>query len=299
LPDTPLRIGDQQPPPATSGWLDYRETWLISLPIYMVAMTFVLFAASHFLPRSEGRRRLRGIVAPAAGVLSVLVTPLLLGNIWVDSGGKAARLEASGSARVEHGSWYSDQLEPAQATLELAAKDRVRKVTPLPPHDELDMSAHVEHSDGNSYDIVVDKPMVSDAAGRHTTWWGVGIDVWHHGKSGIGTDQIPAVRADLAVFGIGKVAVDGRPVAVNVPVHVMTGEGEFGGRLELDVGDPDTLVPTLPEGHLRVVWSDYNGGPDRDAEWTHYAIGDVVLALLLLFGIAATRGTAPNRRRRT
>ena len=306
LPDTPLRIFDQEPPPATSGWLDYRETWLISLPIYLVSMTVVLLGAAAALAAPPARRAMRrrgGLAAPLA-VLALLVAPLLLANIWVDSGGENARLEASGSAQVERGGWYSDDFATAEAELALEAEDHIRKVTPLPPHDQLEITASVDHPDGKSYEITVDEPMVCDPAGRHKTWWGVGLDVWPHGKSGIGTDEIPAVRADVAVFGIGEVAVDGEPVAVNVPVHVMTGDGQFGGRLELDVGDPAALVPALPDGHLRVVWADYAGGADRDAEWTRYAVGAFVLVLLLLFalranGAAAVEAAEAARRRET
>jgi hypothetical protein len=124
--------------------------------------------------------------------------------------------------------------------------------------------------------------MVGDPAGRHTTWWGVGLHVWHHGKSGIGTDKIPAVHADVAVFGLGQIAVGGRPIAVNVPVHVMTGSGdEFGGRLEMDVGDPTALIPGVPAGHLRVIWTDYSGGITEESHTGRYVIGGLVLALLL------------------
>ena len=305
LPDTPLRILDQEPPPATSGWLDYRENWLISLPIYLVSMTVVLLAAAAALAAVPWRRAMgrRSAFAAPLAVSALLVAPLLLANIWVDSGGENARLEASGSAQVEQGGWYSGDFTSADATLSLEAEDHIRKVTPLPPHDQLEITATVDHPDGNSYEITVGKPMVSDAAGRHTTWWGVGLDVWHHGKSGIGSDEIPAVRADVAVFGIGEIGVDGEPVAVNVPVHVMTGDGEFGGRLELDVGDAAALVPALPDGHLRVVWPEYEGGADRDGEWTRYALGAFVLVLLVLLALrangAAAVDAAEAARRRT
>jgi hypothetical protein len=51
LPDEPFRIADQPPPPANVSWLDYRELWLESLPIYLVASAAVMLAAI------GGRRR--------------------------------------------------------------------------------------------------------------------------------------------------------------------------------------------------------------------------------------------------
>ena len=79
--------------------------------------------------------------------------------------------------------------------------------------------------------------MVSDPQGRFTTWAGVGFDVWHHGRSGIGTAALPATKSNVAVYALGNVSANGRLVAAGVPVHVMTTFRE-GARLERHVGDP-------------------------------------------------------------
>lgn len=297
LPDTPLRITEQAPPPATAFWLDYRDTWLIQLPIELIVMTVVLLAAAAFLvdPRF---RRVQGTAPPARGIGAVVVLAgfLLLANAWVDGGGTRARLDATGAAQVERGAWYGNDLVPARATLEVAAVDNVRRVSPLRPHDEVSVEATVEHPGGRTFEIAATQPIVSDPAGRHTTWWGVGVDVWHHGKSGIGTNKIPPVHAEVALFGLGTIVADGRSVAANVPIHVMTGSGdEFGGRLELDVGDPSALIPGIPDGHLRVVWSEYTGGAD-DVHAGRYAVGGVVLGLLLALALWAAEAAASGRR---
>ncbi|MGH2686458.1 MAG: hypothetical protein ACRDJP_13420, partial [Actinomycetota bacterium] len=46
LPDTPLRIFDASPPPATVEWPDYRQLWLISFPVYLVTMVGALLVES-------------------------------------------------------------------------------------------------------------------------------------------------------------------------------------------------------------------------------------------------------------
>ena len=207
LPDTPLRIFDQDSPPATAFWLDYRDTWLVALPIYLVVMCAVLVATSALLRGARGERgRLALPTAPAAVVLA-LAGFLFVANIWVEPGGTDAALNASGSAQVEQGDWYGNDLVTAQATLDMDAEDVVRRVSPLEPHDRLSLSAVIEHPDGRTYEVSSTQPMVSDPAGRHTTWWGVGVNVWHHGDGGIGTDAIPAVRAEVAVIGLGQVTV--------------------------------------------------------------------------------------------
>jgi hypothetical protein len=127
--------------------------------------------------------------------------------------------------------------------------------------------------------------MVDDPLGRFTTWWGVGFNVWHHGKTGIGTSRIPAMQSDVAAFGIGDVSNQGGFVATGVPVHVMTaGPGDLPGSatLELDVGDPQIgPIPGVPNGHLRVLWASYSGTKSNGFNAWRYAWGAVGLVTLI------------------
>ena len=50
LPDFPLRITSEEPPPADVEWLPYRDLWLISFPVYLLAAGAVLAAAPPLLP---------------------------------------------------------------------------------------------------------------------------------------------------------------------------------------------------------------------------------------------------------
>jgi hypothetical protein len=278
LPDEPLRILGQAPPPANVAWLDYRELWLESLPIYLAVSAAVMLVATPFLVPSR-RRRVRWL--PATAVAAVLVVPLLIALPATDPGGDNAELSASGAAQIERGTWYSGDFARGDAELELVGEDRGGRVTPLEPHDELTISARVAHPDGDTYTVTVEQPLVDDPLGRHGTWWGVGLDVWHHGESGIGTGKLPAVRSEVAVFGVGEVRVGGDLVATGVPVHVMTAEEELPGRLELNVGDEQTPVVGLPDEHLRIVWDDYSGGAETAPKWARYGVGGVVLIAVL------------------
>jgi len=170
----------------------------------------------------------------------------------------------------------------------------VRRVSPLPPHDLLRVRASVAHPDGQTYEVAVDGPLVDHPAGRHGTWSGVGIDVWHHGDSGIGAEQLPATLSEVAAFGRAEVSTAGRTIAHGVPIHLMTGHGDDEEPLELHVGEPATPVPSLPDGHLRVVWPAFSGGADDEVHWARYASGSTVLALLLILALAAN--LSPARR---
>ncbi len=288
LPDSPLRILGDEPPPAEVEWLDYRDLWLISLPIYLLVSGAVLAAAV----------RARQDLVRTAAVLGVIAVPLLVAIPFVDAGGDDARLGSAGAAQVERGEWYSDDFADAEAELTVVAEDRGGRVSPLPPHDEVSVEATIDHPDGETYEVMATKPMVEDPLGRYGTWWGVGLDEWHHGESGIGSERLPAVRSEVAVFAVGEVRRDGELVAAGVPVHVMTADdGVLPGRLELNVGDEATPVVGLPDERLRVVWEDFDGGGQKDPTWARYLVGTAVLAILLTLALLANGAALPSGRR--
>lgn len=273
-------------------WLDYRETWLIGLPIVAIVAVaaFVMTARRSARDTSGSRSRL----LPAVGAL-VLIGSLALGGVAFASnepGGDDATITASGPVSLEQGEWYGDDFTDAAASIELYARDRAARVTPLEPHDVLSIEASIEHPDGSTYELSVADPMVSDPLGRHTTWWGVGFHHWHHGRSGIGTDALPPIHSEVAVFGLGELSVDGEPIATGVPVHVMTAEEGLPGRLELDVGDVAADIPGVPDGHLRVVWGDYEGSAGQGPKRSRNALGTAVLAGLLALGLLINRDAA-------
>lgn len=136
-----------------------------------------------------------------------------------------------------------------------------------------------------------------DPLGRYGTWWGVGLDEWHHGESGIGTERLPAIRSEVALFAVGEVRRAGEPIAAGVPVHVMTADdGILPGRLELNVGDEATPVVGLPDQRLRVVWEDFTGGGQKDPTWARYLVGTAVLAILLTLTLLANGAAIPAGR---
>ena len=126
--------------------------------------------------------------------------------------------------------------------------------------------------------------MVRDAAARFGTW-GVGFDRWHHGRSGVGTAQLEAVRSEVALYALGELRADGKLVATGVPLHTLAADAG----VELHVGDPATLVPALPDGHLRVVWDGRSSDSPEAPERARYLLGGVVLLTLLVLALTAAR----------
>ncbi|HXG75602.1 MAG TPA: hypothetical protein VNJ53_03440 [Gaiellaceae bacterium] len=283
LPDGDLRILAEDPPPATVEWMGYRDLWLLSLPVLLVVASAVLVFWGALLDRVRlTSRELRTAALPVAALL----VPLLVAAALVSGDGTDVRLSASGPAQVGVGPLFGGTMEPGEGTFSFTGEDAGARVSPLPPHDQIRLRATVSGPRG-AFAVDADQPLVDDPLGRHGTWWGIGLDVWHHGRSGIGSDKVPPTHSDVAFFALGSVRGDGRELASGVPIHAMTSDDG----LDLVVGDPDIPVPGLPDGHLHARWPTYEGGADTDLHTAGYATGSIVLALLLVFalGVVARR----------
>jgi hypothetical protein len=288
LPDLSLRIVDPAPPGATVEFLDYRQLWLISFPIYLVVMAVVLLVDS--VRSAPGRR---GSVRPATAVVTFAAVLLLGGaaQVGLEQEGTSATVSASGPVQVLTGGTAAGSGE-GEITIE--AEDMGGRVTPLPPHDRLTIDASIT-SDQAEIEVTVRRPMVEHPLGEYTTWWGVGLDVEHHGRSGIGSGMLPAITSEVAAFGIGSVTIDGEPAVTGVPVHVMTAEGGLpgGGRLALEVGLPELWpVPGLPEGSVLVVWQDYRASVESPST-IRYAVGFLVTLAILVGAVWLARREPP------
>jgi hypothetical protein len=285
LPDADLRVVAEDLPPADVHWLSYRDEFLVMGPI-MLAIAVLAFVGA---AKWRGERRTASALSPAALGATALALVLVVAAGFVAAahvGGSDERVTvtSSGNARVQSGPDYTGGLVATEADLRFVVDQRNTKRTPLPPHDDVDLAARITR-DGTSYEVTATGPMVRDPAGRFGTWGGVGYDRWHHGRSGIGTAQLDAVRSEVALYALGELRADGRLVATHIPLHALT----TGAGVELHVGDPATLVPALPDGHLRVVWDERSGDSPGAPERARYLLGGVVLLALLALVLTAVR----------
>ena len=276
LPDTPLRILDSNPPPATVEFLDYRQLWLVSFPIYLLVAAVALYFGA---PKRNRRRGLR------ANPSLVVILPLFLILTAASAGslgqtGSTATVNSSGPVHIMN--VVSGEMFEGSGDISVTAVDMGGRVTPLPPNDRLSIDATIDGPTG-VIEVMVREAMIEHPLGSYTTWWGVGLDVTHHGNSGIGTSTLPYITSELAAFGLGSVSVDGTSVASNVPIHVMTASTGLpdNARLALDlVPEGFEAIPGIPGGQLMVLWMDYQANIDKP-HTLRYAIGGVVTIALL------------------
>jgi hypothetical protein len=289
LPDADLRVLAQDPPPTDVHWLSYRDEFLVMGPIILVVAIVAYLAAA----RASGERWTPPALRPASFGVAALALVLVVAAGFVAAGhvgpsDERATVTSSGDARMETGPDYTDDFVAAEADLRFVVEQRNTKRAPLPPHDDVDLAATIIR-DGERYDVSSTEPMVRDAAGRFGTWGGVGYDRWHHGRSGVGTTQLDDVRSEVALYALGELRTDGKLVATGVPLHALTA----GAGLELHVGDPATLVPALPDGHLRVVWDERSGDSSQGPERARYLLGGIVLLALLALALSAAKTREP------
>lgn len=297
LPNPSLRLTAANPPPALVQWLPYREEFLVLLPAAMLLSIVAMLFASRWRRDMVAGERMPERAWSAPAIVVVVLALIGLGAVaYRHTGPEANRttVSAVGPGSVERGAPFGGDLVPAApATLTMTAENSNTHRTPLRPHDKVSIAATVAGADGTVYTIAAAQPTVEDPRGRHTTWAGVGFDVWSHGRSGIGSARLPPTHSDVAVFARGDVVSGGRTLAADVPVHVLTSTRPD-SRLELHVGDPDVPVAGLPSGHLRVVWAEYTGGPTFAAKQARYAWGGGVLIALLGFPIILARRAASD-----
>jgi hypothetical protein len=292
LPDTNLRLVAQDLPPVPVHWLSYREEFLVMLPLTVLVALVVFVATS--LWQGQGWTPV-AISRTSRLVTAVCVVALVaLGVVAAGHTATAderATVTSAGDATVEDGAYYEGDLVSAQAQMRLVAETRNTKNTPLPPHDLLELKATVTHVDGTTYEVEATQASIADPLGRWGAWRGVGLDRWHHGRSGIGTSALPATHSGVAVYALGDVSADGELIATGVPMHAATMSN---GGLELHVGDPESPVPALPDGHLRVAWDQHDGDNPEAPERARNLFGGGLLAALLALAVVAVRSEEPR-----
>ncbi len=290
LPNSDLRVRAADPPPAEVHWLTYRDEFLVALPITVAIAVLAYLVASRSAVGRGPRLTPPMVLATVIGTL-VLAGLGVIAALETEPVDERATITSVGEAMVERGPYYRGDLIPSDGELRLVAEDRNPRVTPLPPHDKVELRASVTHPDGKRFDIEANRTLVDDPLGRFGTWWGVGFDKWHHGRSGLGSSLVPATRSEVAVFAVGEIRADGELIADGVPIHVMTMDD---GGVELDVGDPELPLPGLPDGHLRALWHDREGTSPEGPERARNLFGaGVLLAMLALaaLGLRTDRAT--------
>ena len=232
-------------------YLDYSTLWFVLLPGGIISMLAVL-SFKYFSFFYAFWRMPRRAASTISVFLLFILFPILAGAENVPAGAWA-----EGRAHMVIGSDPYDITStiPVTGTIEINIVERSDRSTPLQKNDSLKIVATVV-TQTSTYEV-----RIYDARrlprGDRPHWGGVALHQPMHGNTGIGTNKIPKVTPQIAVWGLAEVHQDGRIIAKKVLAHAMVIDdkenGPFKGMM-LDVGAEDKNIRELPDGYLTLLW---------------------------------------------
>ena len=155
-------------------------------------------------------------------------------------------------------------------------------------------------ANGSQWRVAINKPMPRHPHGRYTVWNGVVFNHEMHGDTGIGTNKLPLMKPEIALWGWAVVERDGEVIAKAAPAHLMaTSAGEMKG-IMLEVDTEDKGLVGVPDGYLHAMWHDIDAlNLPTHAQNQRKLIGwvaTIFLPIILGFMAARARPTPTSRR---
>jgi len=180
--------------------------------------------------------------------------PLLVG---LPLDGPWGRTVVNGKWVMKHGSPFGDKMKPLKGSdhmVRVTFHDRQRTdrkgKTFLDTEDDVEFEAKFSDPQGNTYEITIAKVFKPPIPGWNTQG-GVLMDSEMCGNTGTFIPLIPRNYAYAAVWGIGKISVNGKAPATRVTVFYVTEDiRDETGHLALDEEMP--LNPRGVQAHLLV-----------------------------------------------
>lgn len=221
---------------------------------------------------------------------ALLVAGALLaacGNAAADQGGLRASASGSGTVMVVGGDRPYDlaRAQRGEGTISVETTDGGNRWSHLQNKDAVRVRAELTQG-ADRISVVIDQPMPRHPHGRYTTWSGVVYEASQHGRTGIGTSELPVMKPEISLWGYAEVSLNGRVMAKGAPAHVMvTTEGEGKG-IALDVAGEDRSLVGVRDGYIVALWPEIAAismpeAEERNREYLGWA---VLLGVVLLFG---------------
>jgi hypothetical protein len=265
--------------PVEVRYLGYEELWLKAFPGGLAAALVGLFAAS---------RLLKAKLRPATLLVGAL-SLLLIGTAQAQ--GLKARGTATGSCMQIVGPDPVDMKNSLIGTgsITVATVEKGNRWSHVQNTDEMNVQAKW-NAGGITWEVMIDTPMPRHPRGKYTVWNGVVYRHEMHGHTGIGTNKLPLMKPEIALWGWAKVKKNGREISRMSPAHAMvTKEGDMKGvMLEISTEDKDLIG--APDGYLTVMWHEIESieMPDREENQRTTAGWTVLIAMpLVLLWLAA------------
>jgi hypothetical protein len=298
-----MYLGPRGLPNSVPVYSGYGDLWLRSFPGHFVAVVLGLllahrFASDRLLPRrAAGPGGTMAAGAVLAAVLFVHPGEVRAQSFLTDPRGLPASSSASGEAMRVVGPNPVDMRRtvPASGRISIRTIESGNRWSHVQNIDVVEVRSTFTSGDA-TYEVIVNQPMPRHPHGAYTTWSGVVYGHQMHGETGIGSDRLPKMRPDIALWGWGEVRRNGEVLTRTAPVHVMaTSKGPMKGMM-LEVHSEDRALVGDPEGYLTVMWPrlDQLETP-KDDRRVREMIGWFGLGgITVLFGVLAHRARRPR-----
>lgn len=223
---------------------------------------------------------------------SCLMMFALQGVTFAEGGGLPASAEASGEGIIVTGPnpYNFESKQPINGTISINVNNLGDRGSPLQNIDEVMVKAKFSTSDSD-YEVSITEPMINHINGKDPTWFGVGYNQKMHGNTKTGTNKLPEMEPDIAIWGWAEVSKNGKLIHTRVPAHVKVMKETSLKGISLEIGTQEQNLFNTPDAYLHVRWFDVDqlALPDqkqRMREWL--GLGGLIL-LNLWFGWLAVR----------
>ncbi len=244
-----MYLGPQGLPTRAPTYLGYNDLWLKSFPGAAVSSIAALWLLVGL--RIPTRRTIAAAILMAA----VLMSAASAQEPRPRTGGLEARATASGDGVLVRGDNPVDMKStvPMNGTIAVRTTEKGNRWSHVQNIDDIDVTARFT-SDGTQYEVLIDRAIPRHPMGRYTTWFGVVYEHEMHGHTGIGTDQLPLMKPEIALWGWARVTRNGEVLATAAPAHVMVmTKGPMTGVM-LEVDTEDKGLPGVHNGYVTAMW---------------------------------------------
>ncbi len=257
-------------------YLGYSDLWFKTFPGVLISALMAFAITTKSLPKSSSIKALTVILI----IFSFFtVSP----RVVLAKEGIPANVSTKGDGKMIIGNepYNLDSSIPMNGTINIEVENVGDRWSPLMNQDIVNIVAEF-NSGGTQYKITIDKPMVRHPLGKYTTWFGVTYHQRMHGNTGIGTNKLPDMVADVAVWGYARVEKNNQLIAKMAPAHVMVmKEGTIKG-ITLEVDAEDKNLIGVDNGYINVIWPNIDSfNLDSRIMSTRKLLGYVIFLILI------------------
>jgi|GEM_PF-3958176 len=247
-----MYVGPLGLPTQAPYYLGYTDLWLKSFPGAFIA-TFIGLWIFFQTKWSKGKPVLKNFNTFAIILGFILLPYIVSAKSPPDREGAKAETSGSGQMIVGPDPYDLESVENVHGSITVSATDVGNRWSQIQNIDEMKVNATIT-TPTSTYVITINKAMPRHPLGKYTTWMGVALHHSMHGDTGIGTDKIPEVKPEIALWGYATVEKDGQIISKMAPAHIMVMAKEPMRGITLEVDAEDKNLVGIPDGYIHIMW---------------------------------------------